>query len=233
LTHNNKPNRTARETIAPAAPVAPEWPADKVERWPIAKLIPYARNARTHSDAQISQIAASIREWGWTMPVLVDEAGTIIAGHGRVLAAYQLAIETVPVMVARGWTDAQRRLYTLADNKLTLNSGWDAGMLKLEMIDLRDMGVDLSLSGFADFELQPLFKLGVTDPDGEWQGMPEFDQKDKTAFRSIVVHFSDQAGVDAFAQLIEQTVTEKTKFVWFPPVAEERYVDKSYGADEP
>jgi ParB-like chromosome segregation protein Spo0J len=80
------------------------WPADRVERWSINRLVPYARNARTHSDAQVAQIAASIVEWGWTMPVLVDEAGTLIAGHGRVLAARKLGYADVPVMVADGWS---------------------------------------------------------------------------------------------------------------------------------
>jgi hypothetical protein len=84
-----------------------EWPADKVQRWPLDRPIPYARNARTHDDAQVAQIAASIREWGWTIPVLVDEKGTIIAGHGRVLAARQLGLHEAPVMVARGWSEAQ------------------------------------------------------------------------------------------------------------------------------
>ena len=96
---------------------------DKIERRPIGSLIPYARNARTHSDAQIQQIAASMREWGWTNPVLVDEAGGIIAGHGRVLAAQRLQVSEVPVIVASGWTDAQKRAYIIADNKLALNAG--------------------------------------------------------------------------------------------------------------
>src|ERR1700716_4641727 len=96
------------------------WPADHVERWPIERLMPYARNARTHSDAQVSQIAASIREWGWTNPVLVAEDGTIIAGHGRGLAARKLRITDVPVMIASDWADAQKRAYAIADNKLTL-----------------------------------------------------------------------------------------------------------------
>src|SRR6202048_5345338 len=100
------------------------WPADHVERWPIERLMPYARNARTHSDAQVSQIAASIREWGWTNAVLVAEDGTVIAGHGRVLAARKLRITDVPVMIGSGWTDAQKRAYAIADNQLTLNGGW-------------------------------------------------------------------------------------------------------------
>jgi ParB-like chromosome segregation protein Spo0J len=93
-----------------------DWPADKVERWPIAKLIPHARNARTHSAEQIDQIAASIREWGWTNPVLVSEDGTIIAGHGRVLGAKKLGLTEAPVMVAAGWSKAQIKAYALADN---------------------------------------------------------------------------------------------------------------------
>lgn len=100
-------------------------PADKVEKWKISKLIPYARNARTHSDEQVAQIAASIREWGWTTPVLVDEQGGIIAGHGRTLAAHKLEMTEVPVMVAKGWSDAKKRAYIIADNKLAQNADWD------------------------------------------------------------------------------------------------------------
>src|SRR5580704_1830763 len=144
------------------------WPADRVERWSINRLVPYARNARTHSDAQVAQIAASIVEWGWTMPVLVDEAGTLIAGHGRVLAARKLGYADVPVMVADGWSEAQKRAYTLADNKLALNAGWDAALLSVELADLKAMGADLNLLGFDDDELIALLadgSVGLTDPD--------------------------------------------------------------------
>ena len=101
------------------------WPADKVERWSIDRLIPYARNARTHSDAQIAQIAGSIREFGFTNPVLIDEKGGIIAGHGRVLGARQLDMTQVPTITLTGLSEAQRRAYVIADNKLALNAGWD------------------------------------------------------------------------------------------------------------
>jgi ParB-like chromosome segregation protein Spo0J len=121
----------------------PQWPADAIERRPLAALVPYARNARTHSDEQIAQLAASITEWGWTMPILVDEGGMIIAGHGRVLAAARLGIGEVPVMIARGWSEAQKRAYVLADNKLTLNAGWDDGLMRLEISDLANMGFDI------------------------------------------------------------------------------------------
>ncbi|MEA2906612.1 MAG: hypothetical protein QOI12_3999 [Alphaproteobacteria bacterium] len=145
-----------------------DWPADKVERWPLDRLVPYARNARTHDDTQVAQIAASIREWGWTNPVLVDEQGTIIAGHGRVLAARQLGLQDVPVMVARGWSEAQRRAYVLADNKLAENAGWDKQVLMLEVGDLTALGFDLSLVGFSDRELTSFAAAqhqGLTDPD--------------------------------------------------------------------
>ena len=151
------------------------WPADKVERWPVARLIPYARNVRTHSDAQVDQIAASIREWGWTNPVLVAEDDTIIAGHGRVLAARKLRISEVPVMVAAGWSDAQKKAYAIADNKLTLNGGWDEELLGLELGELEVLGFDLDLIGFSEAERAALASrgnVGLTDPD-EVPELPE------------------------------------------------------------
>lgn len=145
-----------------------EWPADKVERRLVSSLVPYARNARTHSDLQVAQIAASIREWGWTMPVLIDESGSIIAGHGRIMAAQKLGLVDVPCMTAKGWSDAQRRAYVLADNKLALNAGWDSEMEGLELQALEADGFDLSLTGFDEDELAAFLKggtEGLTDPD--------------------------------------------------------------------
>ena len=145
-----------------------KWPADKVERRAVASLIPYARNARTHSPEQVDQIAASIREWGWTVPVLVDETGGLIAGHGRVMAAKKLGIKEVPTMVATGWTEAQKKAYVLADNKLAMNAGWDMDMLKVELSGLGEMDFDLSLTGFGDDELATLLAgktEGLTDPN--------------------------------------------------------------------
>jgi DNA modification methylase len=142
------------------------WPADHVERWPLDRLVPFARNARTHSAAQADQIAASMREWGWTNPVLVDEAGTIIAGHGRVEAARKLGLSEAPVMVARGWSEPKKRAYVIADNKLALNAGWDDALLAAELTDLQDLAFDLDLTGFEAPELERL--LGVPDAvDGE------------------------------------------------------------------
>ena len=144
-------------------------PADKVEQWPIEKLVPYAKNSRTHSDEQVAQIAASIREWGWTTPILVDETGSIIAGHGRLQAARRLQMTEVPVVVATGWSEAQKRAYVIADNKLALNAGWDNELLALELGELGDAGFDLELTGFTDEEIKALMPVevteGLTDPD--------------------------------------------------------------------
>ena len=144
------------------------WPADKIERRSVDALIPYARNARTHSDEQVAQIAASIKEWGWTTPVLIDEDGEIIAGHGRVMAARKLGIEEVPTMVATGWTKAQKQAYVLADNQLPQNAGWDMDLLTVEMKDLDADGFDLSLIGFGDDMLANMLvdeTVGLTDED--------------------------------------------------------------------
>lgn len=149
-----------------------EWPADKVERRAVSSLVPYARNARTHSAEQVDQIAASIREWGWTTPVLVDETGSIIAGHGRVLAAQKLGIADVPTMVATGWTEAQKRAYVVADNQLALNAGWDMDALKNELHGLNSEKFRLELLGFELDELskmmfEPHFDPGDTDGQGK------------------------------------------------------------------
>ena len=160
--------RTAEKT-APVVGPARGWPADSVARRPVASLLPYARNARTHSDEQVAQIAASVLEWGWTSPVLVDEAGMIIAGHGRVLAAQRLGLPEVPVMVASGWSEAQKRAYVIADNKLALNAGWDPELLPVELGDLKGLGFDLSLTGFGELELG---KLLLDEPGGDLDHAP-------------------------------------------------------------
>jgi hypothetical protein len=151
-------------------------PADKVEQWPIEKLVPYAKNSRTHSEEQVAQIAASIREWGFTTAVLVDESGSIIAGHGRVMAARKLGMASLPVMVAAGWTDAQKRAYVIADNKLAMNAGWDNEMLALELGEIGDLGFDLDLTGFTADEIAALMpeqiEPGLTDED-EVPELPE------------------------------------------------------------
>jgi DNA modification methylase len=132
--------------------------AMKIEMVDIEALIPYARNARTHSEQQVTQIAASIREFGFNNPVLIDGLATIIAGHGRVLGAKKLGLDRVPCIRLTHMTDAQRRAYILADNRIALNSGWDDAMLALELQGLETDGLDLGLVGFDEAELQKLLQ---------------------------------------------------------------------------
>jgi len=134
----------------------------------VSELIPYANNARTHSDEQVAQIAASIKEFGFINPVIVDGENGIVAGHGRVLAARKLGMEEVPTIEVAWLTDAQRKAYILADNKLALNAGWDNDLLRVELDGLDEMGFDLGLIGFSEIELADLRidkTAGLTDPD--------------------------------------------------------------------
>ena len=139
----------------------------KIEQRALEALIPYARNSRTHSDAQVAQIAASIREFGFTNPVLVDKDGGIIAGHGRVMAARKLGLKDVPCIALGHLTDAQKRAYVIADNKLALNAGWDEELLAVEFSDLLSEGFDLELTGFAPGETStPDFAPGTEEDQG-------------------------------------------------------------------
>ncbi|MFT3758451.1 site-specific DNA-methyltransferase [Thauera sp.] len=135
-----------------------------IEHQPIDGLIPYARNSRTHSPEQIAQVAASIREFGFTNPVLIDQGGEIIAGHGRVMAARSIGLAEVPCIRLAHLTEAQKRAYVIADNKLALNAGWDNDLLAQELRDLAALDFDLDLTGFGADELEDL--LGELDADG-------------------------------------------------------------------
>lgn len=159
---------TAMTLTAPHLPTA-------IEHIATDALVPYARNSRTHSPEQVAQLARSITEFGFTNPVLVDEHNTLIAGHGRVMAAGQLGLATVPAIRITHLTDAQRRAYVIADNKLALNAGWDMATLAREVEDLQVMDFELDLLGFGDDELTALLGEfgqdaakpgdGLTDPD--------------------------------------------------------------------
>lgn len=127
-----------------------------IEYLSASDITPFARNSRTHSDEQVAQVAASIKEFGWTNPILIDETSTIIAGHGRLMAAQRLGLSEVPTIRLEGLTDAQKRAYVIADNKLALNAGWDEEMLAIEIGDLLEQGFDLDLTGFGEDEIGAL-----------------------------------------------------------------------------
>ena len=136
-----------------------------IEYRQIDSLTPYTGNARTHSDAQIAQLAASIKEFGFTNPILVDGTNGVIAGHGRILAARALGMDSLPCVELAGLSYTQRRAYILADNKLALNAGWDAEMLAYELDELRDAGFDIGLLGFEAGELNDLIGTANTGPE--------------------------------------------------------------------
>jgi len=154
----------------------------------VSALIPYAKNSRTHDDAQVAQIAASIKEFGWTNPILVDGDKGIIAGHGRLMAARKLKMDKVPVIELSGMTEAQKKAYVIADNRLALNAGWDNAMLTIELQDLEDEGFDLSLTGFDKDELDALLNpieetKGLTDEDS----VPDVPTEPKTKLGDIYI----------------------------------------------
>lgn len=157
----------------------------QIEQISIDALIPYARNSRTHSDAQIAQIAASIKEFGFTNPVLIDETGGIIAGHGRTMAARKLGLDEVPCLRLSYLSEAQKKAYIIADNKLALNAGWDDEMLKVELNDLSGMDFDLSLLGFDDIELGKIFD----EPEEE----EDLKEESYSEVFNIIVECADEA----------------------------------------
>ena len=148
----------------------------KLEQRKVSELIPYVNNSRTHSDDQVAQIAASIKEFGWTNPILVDENDSIIAGHGRLMAARKLGFDEVPTIRLKDLTEAQKKAYVIADNRLALNAGWDMEMLKIELENLKELDFDLDLLGFdakeLDAILEPEQVEGLTDED-EVPGIPD------------------------------------------------------------
>ena len=153
----------------------------QVELWPIDQLIPYVRNARTHSAEQIAQVAASIIEFGWTNPILVGSDRVVIAGHARLLAARKLGMNEVPVIVLGHLSETQRRALVLADNRLALSAGWDLDMLRVELDSLKDEGFDLELVGFSDEELEEILR----DPEETQDGLTDEDAAPEAPERPV------------------------------------------------
>jgi len=159
----------------------------QIQEVAVEALIPYAKNSRTHSDAQVAQIAASIKEFGWTNPILIDGTKGIIAGHGRLMAARKLGYDKVPVIQLKDMTESQKKAYVIADNQLAMNAGWDIDLLKIEVADLQEDGFDLELLGFdnkmLDSLLEPEVKDGLTDEDA----VPELPKEPKTKLGDIYI----------------------------------------------
>jgi DNA modification methylase len=181
----------------------------KIETRSVADLIPYASNSRTHSDAQVAQIAASIKEFGWTNPILIDGDNTIIAGHGRLLAARKLGLDKVPAIVLDHLTKPQQRALVIADNQLALNAGWDMDMLKAEIEDLNLEDFDISLLGFDDKFLDGLLEPEPTEGLTDEDAVPDVPETPKTVLGDVWVlgnhrlMCGDSTSIDAVEKLMD------------------------------
>jgi hypothetical protein len=187
----------------------------KIENLPLCDLKHYEFNNRTHPIVQIERIAASIKEFGFNQPIIVDEDNVILVGHGRALAAMNLHLKEVPIVRLKDLTEVQKKAYRILDNKLQNDSTWNFNNLELELGFLSD--ADLEFEPWGLDKLANMFSDLVTlDTEAEWQDMPEYQSKDNEAHRVITVRFSCDNDVKDFIERIEQEITEKTKSIWHP-----------------
>lgn len=174
----------------------------KIEYVATDDLIPYVNNSRTHSESQIKQIAASIREFGFTNPILIDEGGSVIAGHGRLVAAELLDLDEVPTITLEGLTEAQRKAYVIADNKLALNSGWDDELLKIEIETLKNLDFDLDILGWSvlpDFARE--VDYSILDDDSHDEELDGYSDEVKKAIQIEFDAFDYEEAKELIAQL--------------------------------
>ena len=212
----------------------------RLEYVSVSELVPYDKNPRKN-DAAAEKVAELIKEYGFKKPILVDiknNKNEIIAGHTRLKAALLLGIEKVPVIFADDLSPEQVKAFRIADNKSGEWAEWDISLLTEEISDLSETGFDIDLTGFSDIEISNLLPdyndnsspdhsiygggVPVNDPMGEWNGMPEFNNPDAMGVKQIIVHFETWDDVREFAELVEQTITEKTKYIWFPKADKDR-----------
>jgi len=212
----------------------------RLEYVSVSELVPYDKNPRKN-DAAAEKVAELIKEYGFKKPILVDiknNKNEIIAGHTRLKAALLLGLEKVPVIFADDLSPEQVKAFRIADNKSSEWAEWDISLLTEEISDLSETGFDIDLTGFSDIEVSNLLPdyndnsspdhsiygggVPVNDPMGEWNGMPEFNNPDAMGVKQIIVHFETWDDVREFAELVEQKITEKTKYIWFPKADKDR-----------
>lgn len=185
----------------------------QIEQVELNKLIPYARNSRTHNEAQVAQIAASIREFGFNNPVLIGFDNDIIAGHGRVLAAQKLGIDKVPCLRLEHLTETQKRAYVIADNRIALNAGWDEEMLKLELADLKETEIDLEILGFSTAELEMFTQIGqetetITNEDNVRTPKENAENLEDASVRQIILVYP----LEEYTKIVEAMGEHAEKF---------------------
>lgn len=182
---------------------------------PIDKITPYEGNPRRNQEA-IAPVAASLKEFGWRQPIVVDAEMVIIVGHTRLLAAIDLGLTKVPVIVAKDMTPEQAKAYRLADNRTGENAEWNPDLLAVELNDISEFS-DLGITGFNEAELAFYLDEGDTNNTGPvWDGMPACNTEDKTAFKSCVFHFKDQEALESFESLINTKLTNR--YFWWPEI---------------
>jgi DNA modification methylase len=195
----------------------------------VSALIPYAKNSRTHDDAQVAQIAASIKEFGWTNPILVDGTKGVIAGHGRLLAARKLGMAKVPTIELKDMTEAQKKAYVIADNKLALNAGWDTNFLSLELQELKDQDFDLTLLGFDNKELDALLAPEVIEGLTDEDSVPDTPIEPKTKLGDIYILGNHRlmCGDGKLLENVDKLLNKKLINLAFtsPPYASQREYD--------
>lgn len=204
----------------------------KIEMVGIKKVIPYEGNPRRNEEV-VDKVAASLNEFGWQQPIVVDKEMVVVAGHTRLQAAKKLKMDKVPIHVA-DLTETQAKAYRLADNRIAEDADWDRALLGLEIRQLDDLGFDLDLTGFNNLELSnllidPEFAEGAED---EWRNMPEFLQEDKTAYKSLIVHVKDQSTLNELSKLLDQPITKDTRYIWVPKQERKSEVGNVWGSDD-
>lgn len=212
-----------------------------VQEVPIEVVKPYEKNPRKKRN--IDKVAKSIQEFGFLQPIVVDQENVIVVGHSRYEAAKMLDLKSVPILkigvgTVENLTDAQIKAYRIADNKLNEYSEWDFGLLHKEFGDLLDVNYDLENLGFGEQELESMITFEgntdlytATDAFNEWKEMPEFDHDNKKPYRTLYVHFYEENEVQKFSKLINQPITDKTKFLYIPPVEKKVMKDKEYDVE--
>ena len=205
----------------------------QIEWWEVDRPKPYERNPRQITQEAIEKVAASIEEFGWRQPIVVDEQGVIIVGHTRLLAAKFLKRTHVPVLVATGLTPEQVMAYRLADNRTGEETDWDQVLLGRELAALKALKYDLSRIAFNEMEIIKAIGIangqGVTgDPQREWRAMPEYVRGEEGMFKTILLHFPDQEAMEAFSKLVDQPITMGTKYLWYPKQVLTNPVSRTY-----
>ena len=197
----------------------------QIQYRPTDSIRGYERNARVHTQDQIGQIIDSIAEFGFNNPILIDEHGVIIAGHGRLEAAKQMTLAEVPTITIAGLSDEQRRAYVIADNKIALNARWDETLLAAELQMLQLSTFDMKLTGFSELEIATRLDEPVDHRD-EWNDMPEFNNQNLMAFRKLIVNFQDEDAIKDFVAKLGIELADTSKFIWYPDVEEDKTTDE-------